>query len=472
LADYAGRTGIWTRGAGTLVPASEFSGSSAGWQAIGDSQFGFGGAVKNPGGAGSFFGRPVPGYRYEMPSPRGWSVPSVAYRAPQRFAWERYAARGMWFLGLTQILYELDPLHLKQWAVTGTAGTPGYQADAAGWQLSGDGPSNADGTTGAPDRPYHYVQFSPGSGGYPHPFSISCGYAIFQPGPGVTAGVAVPAGTDTIIEFWSASSNPAFGGIKTRALTKYSAGGSPPDPSYSTGGVQYTLPMKPIFYPKDEPGFSTSPATERSKVDADGRYVSRPSVRPGLEYVWPPFVAPQPRTRPVEGDFGLPGGPGGRSRWPRPRGLPGTLPSRVRPVVHIDRPDRSIKGLPRGFMAVLKLFHAATELCDAMQAMRKALPKVRVHRSRLGRGIDPGGGGCGADIMAVARNWDAFFDAEVFQRMVENLIENEVQDRIIGTLNSRKFPGLPDGKFQIGKGKIVGWKPAVPTQTVGVHRNY
>lgn len=127
----------------------------------------------------------------------------------------------------------------------------------------------------------------------------------------------------------------------------------------------------------------------------DGRLVARPSVLPA-------------------------------ERWELPES-PTVGRPRIRRVPHRDRPDNSKKKrrVPLALVAALKLFHSATEAKDAIDALFGAIPHWRV------RGV---GNGFFERLSAIVDNWEAFTNAEVFGNAVANLLENEVEDRVIGTL--------------------------------------
>lgn len=87
--------------------------------------------------------------------------------------------------------------------------------------------------------------------------------------------------------------------------------------------------------------------------------------------------------------------------------------ARRRVVRHRQRPDRARKGsgaLPKGMVAAMGLFHAATELKDFIDAMYDAVPRWRR------RGV---GNGWFERMEAIASNWDAFLEPEVARTLSE-----------------------------------------------------
>jgi len=160
----------------------------------------------------------------------------------------------------------------------------------------------------------------------------------------------------------------------------------------------------PMVRPKlwREPAPTLKPAPMRSpfktpaswpKADVDGRINAKPSVRSAVDIIFPPK------------------GP----------------PTIVRYSEHADKPDNAKKrrGVPLAMVAALRVMHGLTEAQDAFKAMYDALPPG----SRCA-----GKRGLVHDFMCVAAHWDAFLDPATFARAVENLIWNEVSDRVIGRL--------------------------------------
>lgn len=160
------------------------------------------------------------------------------------------------------------------------------------------------------------------------------------------------------------------------------------------------------------------------RLDPDGRVRARPYVRPAIETVFPgssPWVNGRPAPR------------------PRPRRVP-----------HLDVPDgaKKVRSVPAALMAALKVFHAATELDDFVDALYASLSQWR--KRRCGRPS-----GLGGKFACVVNNFDAFTTdpgaADNIQRAINNLLENNVNDRALGKLFGAKWKGLgPDRGTGVG----------------------
>lgn len=153
--------------------------------------------------------------------------------------------------------------------------------------------------------------------------------------------------------------------------------------------------------------------------DPDGRPYARPYVRPASGWSLAPRFNPDGSVN------------------PRPR-------SRPRPVEHKEVPDDADKArkVPAAMMAALKLFHDATEMRDAVDAVYKSLSDYR--KKRCGRPS-----GVGGRFVCVVNNWDAFTTdpgaADNIQRAINNLLSENVNDRAVGKLFGSHWKGLPGG---------------------------
>jgi len=160
-----------------------------------------------------------------------------------------------------------------------------------------------------------------------------------------------------------------------------------------------------------------TPPRVNGKVDVDGRYKAAPYARPATQIE---IRIPPRGGRPVDAKTGEP-------PWK------GTVT--IRPGVHLDVPDKAkkVRRVPPAVVAALKVFHNATELCDAFHAVAKGMSGVRVHRSSLGKGTAQTEKGCSGDILYVIKNWSKIDDPEVFWRVYNALRDEAMSDRIMAT---------------------------------------
>lgn len=189
-------------------------------------------------------------------------------------------------------------------------------------------------------------------------------------------------------------------------------------PSYSTGKALPLPKLDPLLrtasmvVPKTLTG-DAPPATPGSSggAGASGSWMDEPapdsSVKPAKQYEFPPVKPRVIRYRSTD-----PSAP--------PRRPPPQVP---KDVDHHERPDESfkIRRVPKALVAALRLFHSATELQDAVDAL-----------------VDAMGGdtrwSLAKKLQWLADNWLRLKEPMVFRQAVRNLLANEFEDRVLGTL--------------------------------------
>lgn len=178
-------------------------------------------------------------------------------------------------------------------------------------------------------------------------------------------------------------------------------------------------------------GIGTTPSTGRDPWER-----GEPRPRPGEK----PSPALQPPRKPVKVGF-----------LPRPH------PSRT--VDHKQVPsgkrEKKIPRLPWGMLAVLKLFHGATELDDAVSAIFDAVWDNHSPAWRKTSKLDERKPKTIWDKMAyLAENWSRVFtDPATMADTMKNLVLNEVEDRILGRLYGAGWEtGVRSFKPQYGQG--------------------
>lgn len=170
--------------------------------------------------------------------------------------------------------------------------------------------------------------------------------------------------------------------------------------STRANGNPMVVPV-PQFFPdaEPEPGMVPQQAHKiavgvATRIDVDGRVAAKPSVRPSTDIVFN-----------------------------------GDKPPVISNGEHVDRPDRAKKrrGVPPAMVAAIKLLHGLTEVDDFFSALYDALPSNK----RCG-----GGSGLVHKILCVLHNVASgtYADPDIFAAAVMNLVENEVEDRVMGAL--------------------------------------
>lgn len=318
-------------------------------------------------------------------TPRTFSGTSQGYIAAQRVLAGRTGAVGraaratLRLLGLFGRTFELAALgELLYGPMNWEAFDPAFWATTAaqppyGWQLNQD--------CGVMPRP-PAASFASGS---------NCG--------GVAQGINPPSSAFNpawgSLEEWGAIPQPNF--FQWRVLAKWVPGtGDPAEPWRPA--VTLALGAAALAPPTLAPPVAVPRMGTRQRVDGrTGRSLRYPYKVAAETYVFPRI--------------------GGRGPVRARTGWHDQLPS---------RPTAKGKGaIPRGMFLALRLFHAATELGDFVDALYDALGPFKCKGAKTIQ----------ARMFCVGKNWDRFFtDPAIMAAAMRNLVMNEVEDRIMGRL--------------------------------------